>query len=63
MHIESLENWMDGMKPVIEEESHFLDTKSDLIKLSLPPGHVRGDEVLENFLERNWGHFFSTQVR
>jgi hypothetical protein len=46
-YVDSLSNWMDGMKPVVEEESHFLEVREDLTPLSGPD---QGNRVLE----RSW---------
>jgi hypothetical protein len=53
---------MDGKKPVVEAESHFLDLRGDLVTLSTLPEQNEGNEVLENWVERKWGSLFSTKV-
>jgi hypothetical protein len=61
MNIDSVANWLDGKKPVVEAESHFLDIRTDLVTLSFLPGREKGNEVLENFIEKRWAHLFSTE--
>lgn len=53
---------MDGKKPIVEAESHFLDLRADLVSLSSLPEQNDGNEVLENWVERKWGHTLSTKV-
>jgi hypothetical protein len=59
-YVDSLSNWMDGMKPVVEEESHFLEIREDLVPLSAAGP---GNRVLEKFLEEHCTHLFTTKVR
>lgn len=33
-YVVSLSNWMDGMKPVVEEKCHFLDIEEDPVLLN-----------------------------
>jgi hypothetical protein len=61
IYTDSLVNWMDGMKPVIEAESHFLDTPRDLVTLA-PLGQGERNGVLENWIEKRWSRLFSTEV-
>ena len=61
IYIDSLVNWIDGMKPVIEAESHFLDAPRDLVTLA-PIGQGEGNGVLENWIEKRWSSLFSTKV-
>jgi hypothetical protein len=56
-HVTSLSNWMDGVKPTIEVESHFLDTRTDLSALSL-----QETNSLERFLEKYCIRLFITEV-
>ncbi len=58
--VESVSNWLDNMKSVVEPESHFLDDKDDLVSLS---GEHSSKELLERYLENNWYHLFVTKVR
>lgn len=60
IHVDSIANWVDGSKPTTEPESHFLDDKEDLMSLS--GGHA-SKELLEQYLERRWYHFFRVKVR
>jgi hypothetical protein len=57
--VDSVANWVDGMKPVVEPESHFLDDRHDLVSLS---GEHSSKELLENYLERRWYRLFITKV-
>jgi len=50
---------MDGMKPLVEEESHFLDSQEDLAPLC---GQDRGSGILEKYLEQYGSRFFATKV-
>jgi hypothetical protein len=60
MNVTSLSNWIDGKKPVIEEESHFLDLRADLTPLSFQEDQ---SNFMEDFLERHCYKFFVTEVR
>ena len=60
LRIESMANWVDGMKPTTDAESHFLDNRDDLASLA---GRGAKKELLENYLERNWYHLFRSAVR
>jgi hypothetical protein len=55
----SLWNWVDGKKPTIEPELHFLDDHADLVPLS-PQEHQRN--FLEGFLEEQFYALFATKV-
>lgn len=59
MYVDSVRNWMDGKKPVVEEESHFLDDQNDLASLSL-----KGEEyhLFEKWVEMHFSHIFETKV-
>lgn len=59
MYVESVRNWVDGKKPVVEEESHFLDDQNDLASLGL-----RGDEYhfFEKWVEKHFSHVFESNV-
>lgn len=46
-----LASWIDGTKPIDEEESHFLDNPQDLLSLL---GGERGKDPLEIFIEKKW---------
>jgi hypothetical protein len=50
---------MEGMKPVIEAESHFLDERDDLASLS---GEQEPKEFLERYIEKHWYQYFVTKV-
>ena len=56
----SLLNWLDGIKPTTEEESHFADDPEDLLSLG---GNEEGKEYLERFIEKNFSHWFTTPVQ
>lgn len=58
-NVDSLSNWVDGMKPVVEEESHFLEIREDLVPLG---SEGRGNRVLERFLEEYCSRLFVTKV-
>lgn len=57
--VDSIWNWMDGTKPVVERESHFLDDRDDLLCLSTE--HSK-KEYLENIMERHLYNLFVTKV-
>lgn len=59
INTDSIANWIDGMKPVVEAESHFLDDRGDLVSLS---GGHESKEFLEHYLEKNWHRFFRVKV-
>ena len=59
IHVESIVNWIDGIKPTVETESHYLDKGDDLA--SLAGGHAT-KELLEHYLERNWYQFFRAKA-
>lgn len=48
---QGLASWIDGTKPIAENESRFLDNRVDLVSLL---GGERGKDPLENFVERKW---------
>jgi hypothetical protein len=54
--VDSIWNWVDGVKPVVESESHFLGDREDLVSLSR--GHSK-KELLDHVLEK---HFYSLFV-
>ena len=60
VYVESIANWFDMKKPMVEMESHFLDKRGDLVSLA---GGQSSKELLEHYLERNWYHLFRTKVR
>jgi hypothetical protein len=60
MNVTSLSNWIDGKKPIIEEESHFLDLQADLVPLSFQEDQ---SNFMEDFLERHCYRSFVTAVR
>ncbi|KAH7207915.1 uncharacterized protein BKA55DRAFT_546992 [Fusarium redolens] len=53
---DSLINWLDGIKPTTEVESHFADDPEDLISLG---GIEEGKEYLERFIEKHFSHWFT----
>lgn len=57
--IESVANWIDGMKPVVEKESHFLDCRDDLASLS---AEHSSKEFLDNIIERKFYQYFVTKA-
>ncbi|KAF8533833.1 hypothetical protein BDD12DRAFT_863283 [Trichophaea hybrida] len=57
-YVESFRNWVDGNKPTIEEESHFLDNDEDLCSLA---GGEKEKDVLERLIETRWAHLFVTK--
>ncbi len=59
MYVDSVSNWIDGKKPVVEEESHFLDNRNDLASLGLK---VEDYHLLEKWAERHFSHVFATRV-
>jgi hypothetical protein len=50
---------MDGIKPVVEGESHFLEGQEDLAPLV---GQDHGNQMLENYVRRYWSRLFETKV-
>jgi hypothetical protein len=56
INTDSIANWIDGIKPVVESESHFLDARGDLVSFS---GGHESEEFLEHYLEKNWHRFSS----
>jgi hypothetical protein len=59
IYTDSVANWMEGMKPVIEVESHFLDERDDLVSLA---GEQESKEFLERYIEEHWYQYFVTKV-
>ncbi|KAF1948150.1 hypothetical protein CC80DRAFT_498400 [Byssothecium circinans] len=58
--VDSLAHWTDGIKPVAEAESHFLNDRKDLVALSRDQS---SNELLDSYLERNWyGYFVKKQA-
>jgi hypothetical protein len=55
--VTSLANWIDGVKPTVEEESHFLEPVADLVPLS-----VQESNPLEDFLATYCYKMFVTTV-
>jgi len=60
VYVESIANWFDMKKPMVEMESHFLDKRGDLVGLA---GGQSSKELLEHYLERNWYHLFRTKEK
>lgn len=60
IYVESIANWFDMKKPMVEMESHFLDKRGDLVSLA---GGQSSKELLEHYLERNWYHLFRTKEK
>ncbi|MCJ1381358.1 hypothetical protein MMC17_004468 [Xylographa soralifera] len=58
-NVTSLSNWMSGKNPTAEEESHFLDLRSDLSPLLFQENQRN---FLETFLERHCYKLFVTSV-
>lgn len=56
-NVTSLANWVDGVKPVVAEESGFLDNRADLAALS-----VQDSNPLEHFISRYLYRIFVTKV-
>ena len=61
LYLESVRNWLDGKKPTIEAESHFLDNELDLISL-FPGAKPPSSNILELFIEAKFSSLFSTQA-
>lgn len=61
LYVESLKNWMDGKKPTVEAESHFLDVEEDLLSMFLP-GSESGNRVMETFIEAKFSQLFETKA-
>jgi hypothetical protein len=59
MYVKSVRNWVDGKRPVVEEESHFLDDQNDLASLGLKVGEYH---LFEQWLERHFSHAFESKV-
>lgn len=57
--VDSIWNWIDSVKPVVESESHFLDNRQDLISLSKE--HSK-KELLDHVLEKHFYRLFVTKV-
>jgi len=60
IYVESIANWFDMKKPMVEMESHFLDKRGDLVSLA---GGQSSKELLEHYLERNWYHLFRNKEK
>jgi hypothetical protein len=58
--VNSLHNWLDGNKPTMEEESHFLSDEEDLCTLSRG---YKDKDALRRFIERRWANVFVTEAR
>jgi hypothetical protein len=50
---------MEGCRPLVKLESHFLDSEHDLICLAKQDLEYG---TLERFIEKKWSHIFSTKV-
>lgn len=59
-YVESIANWFDMKKPMVEMESHFLDKRGDLVSLA---GGQSSKELLEHYLESKWYHLFRTKEK
>jgi hypothetical protein len=59
MYFESLRNWVDGEKPVVEAESHFLDNQNDLASLALKTEECH---FFEKWAEKHFSQLFATKV-
>lgn len=58
MYVESVRNWVEGEKPVVESESHFLDEND-------PPSpglKIEEYHFFEKWLEKHFSRFFSTKL-
>lgn len=60
MYLDSVRNWMDGEKPVVEAESHFLDDERDLVTLGAKPEDYH---FFEKWTEKHFSDKFGTKVR
>jgi len=49
-------NWINGVKPVAEVESHIFDKPADLASLG---SQESSKEFLERYLEKSWYGYFS----
>lgn len=59
MYLSSVRNWVDGEKPVIESESHFLDDENDLASLGLK---IEEYHFFEKWVEKRFSRLFSTKA-
>lgn len=60
-NLESVRNWVEGKRPVIEEESHFLDDAADLAALASSSAAA---SPLENWAEAVlWSKFLKKVVQ
>jgi hypothetical protein len=54
-------NWLDGRKPTVEAESHFLEVKRDLLSI-FPGAKPPANNILETFIEDKCSSLFSTKA-
>jgi len=59
MYLESVRNWVQGEKPVVEAESHFLDDQNDLASLGLK---IEEYHFFEKWVEKHFSQVFASKV-
>jgi hypothetical protein len=59
IYLENVRNWVDGEKPVLEAESHFLDDQNDLSSLGLK---LDDYHFFEKWAEKYFSKAFVTKV-
>jgi len=57
--IESVTNWIEGMRPISKTESHFMDDHEDMLSLT---GGQNNKELLERVLDKRLFHLFNVKV-